>query len=68
MSKALLTERDRKLLTATKRIMEEILETEEVLADRQLMDSIRRSKQDLKSERTLQWGQLRRELKSKGKL
>ncbi|MCS4538089.1 MAG: hypothetical protein HYY67_04435 [Thaumarchaeota archaeon] len=68
MSKALLTKRDRKLLTETKKIMEEILETQEVLADRRLVDSIKRSKRDLKSGRVLEWEQLKRELKSKGKL
>ena len=68
MSKALLTRRDRKLLTETKKIMEEILETQEVLADRRLIDSIKRSKQDLKSGRVVAWEQLKRELKSKGKL
>jgi len=68
MSKALLTKRDRKLLTETKKIMEEILETQEVLADRRLVDSIKRSKRDLKSGRVLEWEQLKHELKSKGKL
>ena len=68
MSKALHTKRDRKLLTETKKIMEEILETQEVLADRRLVDSIKRSKRDLKSGRVLEWEQLKRELKSKGKL
>ncbi|MHB8565625.1 MAG: hypothetical protein ACYC7D_04840 [Nitrososphaerales archaeon] len=68
MSRALLTSRDRKLIAETMKAMEEVLETEEILADKGLMDSIRQSKRDHKAGRTLQWEQLKVELKSKGKL
>ena len=68
MSKTLLTAKDKKLLLETKRLMEEVLETEEILADRELMTSIRRSLEDVKAGRVTSLEQLRRELKSRGKL
>jgi hypothetical protein len=68
LSKALLTARDRKLLAETKKAMEEVLETQEILADEHLMKSIKRSKQDLKSDRIVEWEQLKNELRSKNKL
>ncbi len=68
MFKALLTAEDRKLLLETKRLMEEVLETEEILADKELMTSIRRSREDVKAGRVTSLEQLKRELKSKGKL
>jgi hypothetical protein len=68
MSKTLLSTQDRKLLLETKRAMEEVLESQEILADRELMRSIKRSKQDLKAGRTVDWEQLKRELRSKNKL
>lgn len=68
MSKTLLSTQDRKLLLETKRAMEEVLESQEILADRELMRSIKRSKQDLKAGRTVGWKQLKRELRSKNKL
>lgn len=64
----LLTARDRKLLAETKKVMEEVLETQEILADEHLMESIKRSKQDLKSGRVVEWEQLKSELRSKNKL
>jgi len=68
MAEALLTPRDRRLLLETKRLLEEVLETEEVLADKELMSAIRRSKRDLGAGRTVRWEHLKRELRSKGKL
>jgi len=68
MPKSLLTPQDRKLLTETKKAMEAVLETQEVLSDKELMDSIKASREDLRAGRTIQWEQFKRELKSKGKL
>jgi hypothetical protein len=68
LSKALLTAHDRKLLAETKKVMEEVLETQEILADKNLMKSIKHSKQDLKSGRIVEWVQLKSELRSKNKL
>jgi hypothetical protein len=68
MPETMLTTRDRKLLMETKKLMEEVLETQEVLADKELIDSIRRSKLDLRAGKVVSWEQLKRELKSQGKL
>ncbi len=68
MPETLLTAHDRKLLVETKKLMEEVLETEELLADKEFIDSIKRSKQDLRAGKVVSWEQLKRELKSKGKL
>ena len=68
MSKTLLSNQDRKLLRETKKAIEEILETQEIMTDKELMKSIKRSKRDFKAGRTVDWEQLKRELKSKNKL
>ena len=68
MSKTLLSGQDRKLLAETKKAIEEVLETQEITADRELMKSIKRSKREVKAGRTVDWEQLKRELKSKNKL
>ncbi|MBI4257336.1 MAG: hypothetical protein HY619_00115 [Thaumarchaeota archaeon] len=68
MAESLLSGRDRKLLMETKRVLDEVLETQEILSDKELMKSIENSKQDLKAGRTVTWEQLKRELKSRGKL
>ncbi|MBI2126612.1 MAG: hypothetical protein HYU02_04785 [Thaumarchaeota archaeon] len=68
MPETLLTAHDRKLLVETKKLMEEVLETEELLADKEFIDSIKRSKRDLRAGKVVSWEQLKRELKSKGKL
>jgi len=68
MSNAFLSTKDRKLLMETKKVMEEVLETQEILADRDLLRSIKFSKRDAKAHRTIPWEQLKRELRSKKKL
>jgi len=50
-----------------KKVMEEVLETQEILADKELMKSIKHSEQDVKHGRVFEWEQLKRELKSKNK-
>ncbi len=51
LAKSLLTQQDRKLLLETRSILEELLETEEVLRDRALMESIKQSRRDVKTDR-----------------
>ena len=48
--------------------MEELLETEEVVRDRTLMESIKRSRRDVKADRVYSIAQLKRKLKEEGKL
>ena len=68
MTTSLLTPKDRKLLAETKRLLEEVLETEEILNDEILMDSIRESEEDVKAGRVYSLDELKNELKAKGKL
>jgi len=56
------------LLLETRNILEELLETEEVLRDRTLMESIKRSRRDVKVGRVYGIAQLKRKLKEEGKL
>jgi PHD/YefM family antitoxin component YafN of YafNO toxin-antitoxin module len=68
MAKSLLTQQDRQLLLETRSILEELLETEEVLRDRALMKSIRESRKDVKAGRVCTIGQLKQKLREEGKL
>lgn len=68
MARSLLTAQDRKLLLEARNLLEELLETEEVLRDKRLMQSIRESERDVKAGRLYTIGQLRRELSKKAKL
>ena len=68
MAKSLLTQQDRKLLLETRNILDELLETEEVLKDKALMKSIRQSRTDVKTNRLYTIAQLKQKLRSQGKL
>lgn len=67
MAKSLLTQQDRKLLLETRNILEELLETEEVLRDRALMKSIKQSRRDVKTGRFYTIAQLKQQLKRQRK-
>jgi ribosomal protein L13E len=68
MAKSLLTQQDRRLLLETRGILEELLETEEVLRDRALMKSINESRKDVKAGRVYTIGELKRKLREEGKV
>lgn len=68
MAKSLLSTQDRKLLLETRHLLEELLETEEVLRDKTLMKSIKRSQKDMKMSRLYTIEQLKRELRKEGRL
>jgi len=68
LAKSLLTQQDRKLLLETRNILDELLETEEVLRDRALMESIRQSRRDVKTGSFYSIAQLKQQLRRKGKL
>jgi len=59
---------ERKLLSETRDILEELLETEEVLRDKALTKSIRDSKEDAKAGRLYTIEQLKSKLRREGKL
>jgi hypothetical protein len=68
LAKPLLTQQDRQLLLETRNILDELLETEEILRDKALMKSIRQSRRDLKAGRVHTLAQLKQELRKQGKL
>ena len=51
MARSILSARERKLVSETRDILEELLETEEVLRDKALTKSIRESQEDVKAGR-----------------
>jgi len=68
LAKLLLSEQERKLLTETRDILEELLETEEVLRDKALMKSVRASRADVKAGRLYTIEQLKKQLQREGRL
>jgi hypothetical protein len=64
----LLSTQERKLLSQTRDILEELLETEEVLRDRALMKSIKDSQRDVKAGRLYRIEELKKQLRGEGKL
>ena len=64
----MLSAQERKLLLETRDILEELLETEEVLRDEVLMKSIRDSREDAKTGRLYTIEQLKSKLLREGKL
>lgn len=68
MAKSLLSSQDRKLLLETRHLLEDLLETEEVLRDKALMRSIRESQREVRGGRLYTIEQLKRELRKEGRL
>jgi len=68
LARSLLSQQDRRLLLETRHLLEELLETEEVLRDKRLMKSIKESQRDLRSGRIYTFEELKRRLGKKGKL
>jgi hypothetical protein len=64
----MLSAQERKLLSETRDILEELLETEEVLRDKALMKSIRDSQEDARMGRLYTIEQLKRKLRREGKV
>lgn len=60
---SILSKRDRQLLLETKRLLEEILETEEILADKKLMFRLKKSDEDVEAGQILTLDELKNELK-----
>jgi hypothetical protein len=64
----MLSAQERKLLSETRDILEELLETEEVLRDKRLMKSIRDSREDARTGRLYTIEELKRKLRREGRL
>jgi len=67
LAKSILSAQERKLLSETRDILEELLETEEVLRDRALTRSIRDSQEDVKAGRLRTIEELKSKLRKEGK-
>ena len=68
MARTMLSAQERKLLLETRDILEELLETEEVLRDRALMKPIKDSQEDVKRGRLYSLEELKSKLRREGKL
>ena len=61
-SSTLLTDEDRRLLMRVSSLLEELLETLEVLEDRELLSAVREAEEDLKVGRVRPYDEVAREL------
>jgi hypothetical protein len=68
LAKLLLSAQERKLLLETRGILEELLETEEILRDKALMKSVKDSQTDVKTGRIYRIEQLKNQLSREDKL
>ena len=64
----LLTDEDKELLRRVSDLLEEILETLEVMADEELMKAIREAEEDVKAGRVRDYDELINELKEAGEM
>jgi len=62
-SSVLLTDEDRALLLKVSSLLEEIIETLEILEDEETMKSIKQSEEDVKAGRVMGYDELLKELK-----
>jgi len=67
-SNVLLTEEDRALLLKVSSLLEEIIETLEILEDEEAMKSIREAEEDVKAGRVRGYREFLRELKESGEI
>ena len=65
---ALLSEEDRKLIGATKKLMDELIETLDVMSSPEELEAVRESLREAREGRVTSWDDYRRDLKAKGKL
>ena len=68
LARLLLYVQERKLLLETRNILEELLETVEVLRDKALMKSVKDSQRDVKRGRLCTVEQLKKQLRGEGRL
>ena len=68
LAKSMLSEQEKKLLFETRDLLDELLETEQVLQDKALLRSIRASQRDAKAGRVYTIERLKKQLRKEGKL
>jgi len=64
----LLTDEDRELLRRVSELLEELLETLEILADQELMEAIREAEEDVEAGRVRDYEEFIRELREAGEM
>jgi len=67
-SSVLLTDKDRTLLLKVSSLLEEIIETLEILEDEETMKSIKQSEEDVKAGRVRGYNEFLKELKESGEI
>ena len=65
---ALLTDEDRTLLLKVSKMLEEIIETIEILEDQETMKAIKEAEEDVKAGRIRDYNDLLKELKQSGEI
>ena len=65
---ALLTDEDRELLRQVSKLLEELLETIEVLADEELMKAIQEAEEDVRAGRIRDYDEFINELRKSGEM
>ena len=68
MSGSILTEEDRKLLIRVNRLLEEVLETLEVMGDNGTVKAIREAEEDLRAGRVRSYDEFVEELRRSGEI
>jgi len=68
MSDYILTEEDRKLLLRVNRLLEEVLETLEVMGDDETVKAIREAEEDLRAGRVRSYDEFVEELRRSGEI
>ena len=68
MSDYILTEEDRKLLLRVNRLLEEVLETLEVMGDDETVKAIREAEEDLRADRVRSYDEFMEELRRSGEI
>ena len=68
LARSLLSAQEKKLLLETRDILDELLETEQVLEDETLMKSIRTSQRDLQVGKVYTIERLKKQLRKEGRL
>jgi len=65
---ALLSGEDRKLIGATRKLMDELIETLDVMGSPEELEAVRESLREVGEGRVTSWDDYKRDLKAKGKL
>jgi len=68
MSDYILTEEDRKLLLRVNRLLEEVLETLEVMGDDETVRAIREAEEDLRADKVRSYDEFVEELRRSGEI